>query len=109
MIDYTPDRWVIVHLLNEGENYYKVLAGWSGGYLGSDRWRMNSGISRIEVDGDFYLFHGYSGSVYRCHKEAYGMTSLMSSVVNKIVDRFPGQIKVLDEFNPSTILEMSDE
>jgi hypothetical protein len=33
---------------------------------------MNSGITKVEEKDDCFLFHGSSGSIYRCHKEMYG-------------------------------------
>jgi len=65
----TPDNWVVVKV---GEGIYKVLAGWSGGYLDGDSWKLNSGISEVKDDGGHWLFIGESGSVYKCHKEGYG-------------------------------------
>jgi hypothetical protein len=68
-MENTPDNWVVVKV---GKDFYKVLAGWSGGYLDSDRWKLNSGISEVKEDGDYWLFVGRSGSVYKCHKGGYG-------------------------------------
>jgi|TARA_R110000822_G_scaffold279299_2_gene401067 hypothetical protein len=67
---YRPDNWVIVEIANDDGIFYKVLAGWSGGYLDGDSWRMNSGITEVEEKEDYYLFYGQSGSVYKCWKEA---------------------------------------
>lgn len=47
MNEYTPDNWVVV-FLNGDDPHYRVLVGWSGGYLTGDSWRMNSGITRVE-------------------------------------------------------------
>ena len=71
----TPEQWVILKIPTEDNidvPYYKVFAGWRGGYLDGDRWRLNSGITRVEEDDDYYYFYGYSGSCYKCHKNAYG-------------------------------------
>ncbi len=67
---HRPDNWVILEIPAEDETLYKVLAGWSGGYLDGDAWRMNSGIAKIKEDGDYYLIEGYSGSTYKCHKDS---------------------------------------
>jgi hypothetical protein len=83
MNSYTPDRWIILKLTNNSNVFYKVMGGWIGGYLDGDSWRINSGRSKVEFDGDFYKFYGHSGSVYICHKDKYGTTSLMSSVLPK--------------------------
>jgi len=83
---YTPDKWIVVTLRNPhtGEHIDKVLAGWYGGYLGSDEWRMNSGISNVEEHEDHYLFHGYSGSVYKCFKHRWGTTGWTASILSNI-------------------------
>lgn len=66
----TPDSWVVLKI---SDGLYKVLAGWSGGYLHGSSWQLNSGIKRAEkVDGHF-RFHGYSGSIYQCSPKAYGL------------------------------------
>jgi|TARA_Y100000310_G_C20704127_1_gene833247 hypothetical protein len=65
---YTPDNWVIIEINDGCSSYYKVLAGWSGGYLDGDSWRMNSGITKVTEEENHYLFHGFSGSVYKCNK-----------------------------------------
>ena len=51
MSNYKPDNWVVIKM--DGDNpHYRVLAGWSGGYLHGDSWKINSGITRVEDDGD---------------------------------------------------------
>jgi len=47
---YNPDNWVVIKM-NGDDPHYRVLAGWSGGYLDGDSWRMNSGITRVEDAG----------------------------------------------------------
>jgi hypothetical protein len=81
MSEYKPDRWVVLKITDGDKVGYKVMGGWYGGYLDSDSWRINSGISKVELDGDTYKFYGYSGSIYLCHKDSYGTTMLMSSVL----------------------------
>jgi len=71
---YKPEEWVIVKI-KSSTPHYRVFGSWRGGYLSSDNWRMNSGITSATKDGDYYLFNGQSGSVYRCHKNAYGIKS----------------------------------
>ena len=75
----TPDRWLIIDC--GGDGLYKVFATWSGGYLDGDSWRLNSGIEKVEGDGDYLLFHGYSGSIYKCHKDRYGTTGYGAHVI----------------------------
>lgn len=80
MSDYNPDRWVMLKFNHNGELIYKILATFYGGYLSGDSWKLNSGVTKIEEDGQCYLFHGSSGSVYRCHKNSYGMGGYTSGV-----------------------------
>lgn len=75
-ISETPDRWVVVKIDNSLDTpFYKVFATWAGGYLDGDRWKLNSGITSVESDDDYYYFIGYSGSCYKCHKKGYGTAS----------------------------------
>lgn len=83
---YTPDRWVIVKI-NGNDPHYRVFATWYGGYLGSDSWRMNSGITKVSEDDDYYHFEGSSGSVYHCHKQARGISGYGSSVLNAMIEK----------------------
>jgi hypothetical protein len=85
--DYTPDRWIVVNFVNNGERFNKVLVEWKGGYLDGDYWRMNSGITAVEEDGDYWLFHGATGSVYRCNKDRYGVTGLAADVLRNLLDK----------------------
>ena len=46
-----PERWVVVDITVDGESTKKVFAGWYGGYLDGDSWKLNSGIaSEQELD-----------------------------------------------------------
>ena len=101
MDNYTPDNWVVLKI-KEGKHdrgFYKVLAGWSGGYLDGDYWRMNSGITEVKEDGDYYEFYGKTGSCYRCHKEGYRLTMAIAGVYNSLKENeaFEGQITLMPE------------
>lgn len=96
---YTPDKWVVVRITTKsGETINKVLAGWYGGFAGSDTWQLNSGIERTEEFDNRFEFHGYSGSTYVCYKAAHGFSSLTRSMLlswqSKDID-----INVLEEYN----------
>ena len=69
---YEPEEWVLVQV---DEDLVKVFGSWRGGYINGDSWRMNSGIEKVEEDEDHWLFIGHSGSVYKCHKGHYRITS----------------------------------
>ncbi len=84
MSDYSPDKWVMLKINHKGKDVYKILASWYGGYARGDSWKLNSGCTKIEEDGDFYLFHGSSGSVYHCHKKTYGMSAYTMGVLSNL-------------------------
>lgn len=82
---YTPDKWIILKIKGPKETLFKVLAGWSGSYLEGQSWKINSGISKVSMDGNYYLFEGYSGSVYKCHKNSYGTNMISSGVLANLL------------------------
>lgn len=82
MSDYNPDKWVMLKFTHPNKIIYKILASWYGGYTQGNSWQLNSGITRIEEDGDVYLFHGASGSVYHCHKKTYGMHAYSMGILS---------------------------
>jgi len=91
MSDYSPDRWVIVKIVTAKERLYKVFACWSGGYTGSDSWKMNSGITHATLANNRWDFAGYSGSVYSCHTQSYGTNGYGSNVLQNFIDQMPSQ------------------
>ena len=108
--DYTPDNWVVLKITNTKrsgntgygrteEVLYKVLAGWSGSYLNGNSWRINSGITLVFDREDEVHFHGESGSLYRCHKETYGLRMSTAGVYKDLClqQEFNGQIILMPE------------
>ena len=102
MREYTPHNWVVLKI-KEGKydrGFYKVLAGWSGGYLDGDSWRMNSGINLVFEPEDGLLdFYGHSGSCYHCHRGNYRLTMAIAGVYSqlKVNEAFEGQITLMPE------------
>ena len=94
---HTPDSWVVLKITTETEVIYKVLAGWSGGYLTGDSWRLNSGITLAFVREDSVDFYGNSGSLYVCQKGTYGLRMGTSGIYNDIVSRFGDKIEMMPE------------
>lgn len=88
---YNPDKWMIIEIKREDDPHFRVFGSWSGGYLDGDSWRMNSGITKVTEEGDFFLFHGASGSVYKCHKDAYGATAYGHGILKEFKERTEGQ------------------
>ena len=91
-----PDNWIILKIQEDSGHFYKVLAGWSGGYLYGDSWRLNSGIVKIEQSDTHYDFIGESGSVYRCHKETETIRMNIDGVLDQLLERFGDKISVVN-------------
>jgi len=101
MSEYTPDNWVVLKINHEGETLYKVLGGWSGGYLDDldgYGWRMNSGITRVEQPGDGWnLFYDTSCSCYECHEKHYGLRWTNAGVYNKLKEQLGDAVEMMPE------------
>ena len=88
MTEYTADNWVVLKINKPQDPHYRVLAGWSGGYLDGDSWRLNSGITFHESDCDYWYFYGSSGSRYKCHVNSYRMTGSMCQVYQNLINKY---------------------
>jgi hypothetical protein len=93
---YYPNNWVVI-FFDTDTPHYKILGGWSGGYLHGDSWRMNSGIVRVEKDGDNYKFYGSSGSCYSCHESSYGLRNNNAYVWNGLSKKHGEKVVLMDE------------
>jgi len=88
MSEYRPDKWIVVKITGKDTTpVYKVFACWYGGYLGSDSWKLNSGITKATLEGYVYSFEGSSGSVYECHKDYYGTNGYGADVLSNMIAR----------------------
>jgi len=100
---YRPDLWVIVELKynDSEERHRKVLASWYGGYGGSDRWKLSSGITEIIEHEHHYEIHNVSGSIYDCGKHMIGMSGYTTSVYNSFVRDLEGAgtIEIIEDEN----------
>lgn len=93
---YTPDKYTILEMKYKDEIIYKVFGTWAGGYLGSDNWRLNSGIERAVIDGDSVSFVGSSGSEYQCYIPAEGVTGAYNmSELDSFLRREPDRVRVV--------------
>ena len=66
-----PNNWVVIKFNGGKDPHYRVLAGWSGGYLDGNSWQLSGGITEVGETEDYYYFSGSSGSTYRCGKGSY--------------------------------------
>ena len=83
-----PDVWVIVELSGTKveTRYHRVLAGWYGGFAGSDSWRIGSGITRIVDKDTYWEIHNTSGSIYNCHKQVERFSGYTQNVYRSYCD-----------------------
>lgn len=103
---YTPDKWVIVEVTNEGKIHYRIFGTWLGGYLNGQSWRMNSGNTEVHKtkEGAYNVF-GNSGSCYFLNPLAYGVGGYTGSVLKEFVDNSDGGIKIFSEEQSLRYLE----
>lgn len=93
-MSYIPDKWVIV---GYSEKYhpkerYAILAGWYGGFAGSNSWKRSSSIVSVEVvDNKQLIATTYSGSKYVLCRSCVGTTMLTQSLLSQ------AQLGVVDE------------
>jgi hypothetical protein len=93
---YTPDRWQIVEISDDNITIQKVFAGWYGGYLGSDCWKLSSGITDCVEFDDRYEFTNHSGSLYICYKQSQGTTGYMAQIYYNWAEQYGNSIKIID-------------
>jgi hypothetical protein len=92
-----PDNWVVLKITTEEEILYKVLAGWSGGYLGSDCWKLNSGIVEAHELEEEWKFIGHSGNEYICPKDQYKLRMNNAGVYNKLMKHYGDLVELMPE------------
>ena len=107
-----PEQWMILKFITEDiGTFYKVFGIWMGGYLDPDKWKLNSGIAKVEVYDDFYHFIGYSGSIYKCNKKAYGTNLFGSSIIascKNYVENAGAIFKVLENTDFTKLLDIPE-
>lgn len=84
----TPDKWVVIKITAPDYILYKVFASFYGGYLGSDSWKLNSGIKSVDIYDGYIDFIGYSGSIYRCAvgHNCYGTSVYSQGVLKNMME-----------------------
>lgn len=94
---HNPDVWVVLKISGP-DPHYRVLGGWYGGYLGSDSWRLNSGITHAKILEDGCIeFSGSSGSTYICNPLCYGMSNMTAGVYHQLQEKYGDLVEVMDE------------
>jgi len=105
MMSFIPTSWAILKI-DSDDPHYRIFGSIVGGYLNGDSWKVNSGIVSVTEDDNYYYFNGHSGSVYQCHKKAYGsFTSYPQSVLSRYCETSEGKISCLIEI-PDDLMSM---
>ena len=96
--DIIPDSWVILEINHEGEQFQKILSGWSGGYLDGDAWRMSSRVKEIniKVNQDFFTVDTESGSQYTLFKSRQGLRMSNSGIYNELKEKFGDKVEIVE-------------
>lgn len=91
-----PERWAVVKISSiDGSGViYKLFGTWGGSYLYGQSWKINSGITGVTKEGKFFYFKGASGSVYRCHENAYGFFSYGASVLSNLQEVWKKEVTI---------------
>lgn len=93
-----PDHWVVLKITVNEETLYKVLCGWHGGYLDNDYWRINSGITRVVEENNYFEFYGSSGSCYVCRKDAYRLSARTTGgIYSQLIEQFGDAVQLIPE------------
>ena len=95
-----PDCYVLIKLTFKENTdniqtgtIYKLFSTWYGGYLGSDKWRLNSGISNVKKENDYYLIYGHSDTVYKVYKNI-GYSNYSYSIIQDLTENIPDYAEV---------------
>lgn len=94
----TPDAWVILEINHNGEQFQKILAGWSGSYLYGDSWRMSSPIKELDVkiNSKWITAVTESGSTYNLRKEYQGLRMSNSGMYNQLKEKFGDAVEIVE-------------
>lgn len=95
MNTYTPDKFVLIDYspVYPPKERYGILAGFYGGFAGSNSWKRSSPIASVEVVDDKQIVATtYSGSKYVLYKACVGTTMVTQSLLSQ------AQLDVVDEW-----------
>ena len=84
-MSYFPHKWVVIDYGEEvgyAPQRYAILAGWCGGFAGSNSWKRSSPIVEWDFKEDDLEVTTESGSKYVLHKNTIGVTMLTQSLIS---------------------------
>ena len=93
-----PDNWVLLEINHNGEQFQKILAGWSGSYLYGDSWRMSSPIKELVVKNNskWITATTESGSTYNLSKPHQGLRMSIAGVYNDLKEKFGDSVEIVE-------------
>ena len=89
---YTPSGYAIIRSVvpEEPSGYlYKIIGSWDGSFTEGAAWRINSGITSIERDGEMLNIHGYSGSIYHVPVVEIRLNTYTLGILRESLDNSP--------------------
>ena len=94
----TPDSWVILEVNHEGEQFQKILSGWSGGYLDGETWRLSSPIKElnINIDSEWITAITETGSTYKLLTKSQGLRMSNAGIYNRLKERFGDKVEMIE-------------
>ena len=93
-----PDNWVIIEINHHGEQFQKILAGWSGSYLYGDAWRMSSPIKEldIKIDSKWITAVTESGSTYNLSLPHQGLRMSTAGIWNQLKEKLGDAVEIVE-------------
>lgn len=106
MSTYHPDCWELLKITSDEGTVHKIIAGWYGGFAGSNSWKISSGIKSVIEHEHHYELHQSSGSVYMCAKGERRMSSLMMGVFDNFTTQLDGKatLELLTDTLPTELV-----
>ena len=93
-----PDNWVILEINHNGEQFQKILSGWSGSYLYGDSWRMSSPIKELDIKANskWITVVTESGSTYNLSKPHQGLRMSNAGIYNQLKEMFGDNVEIVE-------------
>jgi hypothetical protein len=93
-----PDNWVILEINHNGEQFQKILAGWSGSYLYGDSWRMSSPIAELDIKANskWITATTQSGSTYNLSKLHQGLRMSNAGIYEQLKEKYGDSVKIVE-------------
>ena len=83
---YFPNKWVVIDYGEEvglAPQRYAILAGWYGGFAGSNSWKRSSPVVEWDFKEGGLEVTTETGSKYVLHESTIGVTMLTQSLISE--------------------------